>query len=51
VPPHGFATVLVRGVGSARVWGDLGARAGVYQSRIRGMQIDRISLADETGRC
>jgi hypothetical protein len=51
VPPHGFATVLVRGIGSARVWGDLGARAGVYQSRIRGMQIDRISLADETGRC
>jgi hypothetical protein len=51
VPPHGFGTVHVRGVGSTRVWGDLGARAGIYQSRIRGVQIDRISLADETSSC
>jgi Dolichyl-phosphate-mannose-protein mannosyltransferase len=51
VPPHGFATVRIRGRGTSRVWGDLGARAGIYQSRIRGMQIDRISLADETSPC
>jgi len=51
VPPHGFATVRIRGRGSTRVWGDLGARAGIFQSRVRGMQIDRISLADETRAC
>jgi hypothetical protein len=51
VPPRGFGTVLIRGRGSTRVWGDLGARAGIYQSRVRGMQIDRISLADETAPC
>jgi hypothetical protein len=51
VPPHGYGTVRVRGDGSTRVWGDLGTRAGIYQSRIRGVQIGRISLADETSRC
>jgi hypothetical protein len=51
VPPHGFATVRVRGVGQTRVWGDLGTRAGIFQSRIRGVQIGRISLADETSSC
>ena len=51
VPPDGVGTVLVHGVGSTRVWGDLGARAGIYQSRIRGIQIDRISMADETRPC
>lgn len=51
VPPHGFATVRIRGRGTTGVWGDLGARAGIYQSRIRGMQIDRVSLADETSSC
>lgn len=51
VPPNGFATVRIRGIGATRVWGDLGARAGIFQSRVRGMQVDRISLADETGPC
>ena len=51
VPTHGFATVRIRGRGSTRVYGDLGARAGIYQARVRGMQIDRISLADETSSC
>ena len=51
VPPHSFATVRVRGVGQTRVWGDLGTRAGIFQSRIRGVQIGRISLADETSSC
>ena len=51
VPPNGFATVQVQGIGSTRVWGDLGARAGIYQSRVRGVEIDRISLADETSVC
>jgi hypothetical protein len=51
VPPHGFGTVRVRGDGSTQVWGDLGTRAGIYQARIRGVQIGRISLADETSSC
>jgi hypothetical protein len=51
VPPRGFAVVRVRGLGSTRVWGDLGARAGIYPSRVRGVQIGRISLADETSSC
>jgi hypothetical protein len=51
VPPHGYGTVRVRGDGSTRVWGDLGTRAGIYQSRVRGVQIGRISLADETSSC
>jgi hypothetical protein len=51
VPPHGYGTVRVRGDGSTRVWGDLGTRAGLSQTRVRGVQISRISLADETSAC
>jgi hypothetical protein len=51
VPARGHGTVFVRPIGVARVYGDLGVRAGIYQSRVRGPQIVRISLADETSPC
>lgn len=51
VPPHGFGTIRLHGDGSTRVWGDLGTRAGIYQTRVRGVQIGRISMADETSSC
>jgi len=51
VPARGHATVFVRPIGVAQVYGDLGARAGINQSRIRGVQIVRISLLEETSLC
>jgi hypothetical protein len=51
VPQHGFGTVRLHADGSTRVWGDLGTRAGIYRTRIRGVQIGRISMADETSSC
>ena len=51
VPAHGHATVFVRPSGVARVYGDLGVRAGMDETRLRGVQIVRISLADETSPC
>jgi hypothetical protein len=51
VPARGYATIHVRPIGVAQVYGDLGVRAGIYESRIRGVQLVRISLADETSTC
>jgi hypothetical protein len=51
VRPHGYATVPIRAHGSTRVYGDLGGRAGIYRTRVRGVQVSRISLADETSAC
>ncbi|HEX3805279.1 MAG TPA: hypothetical protein VHV52_00715 [Gaiellaceae bacterium] len=51
VPPHGFATIRVRAHGSTKVYGDIGTRAGIIQGRTRGVLVERISLADETGAC
>jgi hypothetical protein len=51
VPARGHATVFVHPIGVARVYGDLGARAGIDESRVRGVQIVRISVAEETSPC
>jgi hypothetical protein len=51
VPPRGHATIGLLPSGTARVYGDLGARAGIYESRVRGVQVVRISVADETSPC
>jgi hypothetical protein len=45
------ATIAIRPLGSGRVYGDLGTPAGIGGSRIRGVQVERISLADETTPC
>ena len=51
VPPRGHAAISVVPNGAAKVYGDLGVRAGIDESRIRGVQIERISVADETSAC
>ena len=51
VPARGHATVFVRPIGAVRVYGDLGVRAGMDETRLRGVQVVRISLADETSPC
>ena len=51
VPARGHATISILPAGTARVYGDLGLRAGINESRIRGVQIERISVADETSAC
>jgi hypothetical protein len=51
VPPHGYGTIRLRPFGSARIYGDLGARAGIYRTRLRSVQVNRVSLADETAPC
>ena len=51
VPAGRPAILRIRGVGSGRVYGDLGTPAGIGASRIRGVQLERVSLADETGAC
>ena len=51
VPAGGPALLRVRGLGSGPVYGDLGTPGGIGATRIRGVQVERISVADETGRC
>jgi hypothetical protein len=51
VPADRPAFLRFRGVGSGRVYGDLGTPAGIGASRVRGVQLERVSLADETGAC
>jgi hypothetical protein len=51
VPATRAASVPIQGLGSGRVYGDLGSPAGIGGSRIRGVQVERISLADETEDC
>jgi hypothetical protein len=52
VPAHGHATISLLPTGpAARVYGDLGVRAGINEARMRGVQVVRISLADETSAC
>jgi hypothetical protein len=51
VPEHGYATISLLPIGRARVYGDLGLRAGIDQTRIRSVQVERISEADETSAC
>jgi hypothetical protein len=51
VPADRPAVIRIRGTGSGRVYGDLGTTAGIGTSRIRSVQIQRISLADETSPC
>jgi Dolichyl-phosphate-mannose-protein mannosyltransferase len=51
VPARRPAVLRIRGVGSGVVHGDLGTPAGIGASRIRGVQVERISLADETAPC
>lgn len=51
VPAHGVGTIVIRPRGEAQVYGDLGSQVGIYQTRVRGPQIERISLADETDPC
>ena len=51
VPPGRPAIIRIQGIGSGRVYGDLGTPAGIGASRIRGVQLERVSLADETSAC
>jgi hypothetical protein len=51
VPPHGYATIRIKPRGEARVYGDLNSQVGIYETRVRSVQIERISLADETSPC
>jgi hypothetical protein len=51
VPARGHATVFLQPIGVGRVYGDLGARAGIDETRMRSVQVVRISLADETSPC
>ncbi|HST14137.1 MAG TPA: hypothetical protein VLJ44_04690 [Gaiellaceae bacterium] len=51
VPAEHPALLRIRDVGSGRVYGDLGTPAGIGGSRVRGVQLERVSLADETGAC
>ena len=51
VPADRPALLRIRGLGAGRVYGDLGTRAGLGAARVRGVQVERISLADETASC
>jgi hypothetical protein len=51
VPADRPGLVRMRGLGSGSVYGDLGSTSGLGTTRIRGVQIERISLADETAGC
>jgi hypothetical protein len=51
VPAHGVGTIAIHPHGEARVYGDLSSQVGIYETRVRGPQIERISLADETDPC
>jgi hypothetical protein len=51
VPPDRPGSIALRPSGSAPVYGDFGTRAGISETRIRSVRIQRIALADELGTC
>jgi hypothetical protein len=51
VPPTGYGTIHIAPHGTATVYGDQGTKAGIGGNRIRGVQVERVSEADETGSC
>jgi hypothetical protein len=51
VPPDRPGSIVLRPSGSASVYGDFGTRAGIAQTRVRSVRIQRIALADELGTC
>ena len=51
VPPDRPGSIVLRPSGSASVYGDFGTRAGIAETRVRSVRIQRIALADELGTC
>jgi hypothetical protein len=51
VPARASATIRLTPHGAATVYGDMGTRAGIGESRVRSVQVGRISVADETAPC
>jgi hypothetical protein len=51
VPPRGFGSIRLRTLDPTQVYGDFGTRAGTSETRVRGVQVFRVSLADETAPC
>ena len=51
VPPHGYGTIHIGAHGTSTVYGDMGTKAGIGVNRVRGVLVERISLADEIGAC
>lgn len=49
VPAHGYADVTVDPRGAGQVWGDLATKDGISETRVRGIWLNRIALADEIG--